>query len=51
MTEVCKIINRKAPAIMKNLGWKLYAIELLIYKQVFQKNISIRILKGNLKKK
>ena len=37
--------------IQGNTGWKLYAIELLIGDQVFQKNVSIRIMLENLKKK
>ena len=36
--------------IQWDTGWKLYAIELLICGQVFQKNTNIRILQENLKK-
>ena len=37
--------------IQWDMGWKLYSIELIICGNVLQKNINIRILRENLKKK
>ena len=36
--------------MLRDVGWKLYIIELLICGQVFRKNINIRILLENLEK-